>query len=486
MTMPAYHFAPKKQKSHILITAIRQKSFSEWLKTQEKYIQTIAEENGFEGKESQYLVIRNDSANAHRVLMSLGQKVRYADGAELCAFIARRFSVKMLKSASFEIDPAGLSAEELERLSIGWGLEHYRFDTYKKAKDEKKPQLLLNKKVCAESTQAVLDSTYMVRNLVNTPANDLGPEELEQEARKLAGTFKAKISVIEDKELLTRNFPMIHAVGKASPRRPRLIDITWGDPKHPKVTVVGKGVCFDTGGLDLKPARAMLIMKKDMGGAAHALGLARLVMARKLPIRLRVLIPAVENSVSGEAFRPQDILKSRKGITVEVGDTDAEGRLILADALTYACEGKEKPDLLIDLATLTGAARTALGAELPAFFCNREDSLEEMRKLSMTVEVDDPVWPLPLWDGYRKELRTDIADISSTGNGLAGAINAALFMREFVEPSVEWMHLDLYAWEPTGKPGKPKGGADTGLRALYALLEKRYDSPKKKKATKKS
>ncbi len=484
--MPAYLFAPKKQKSHILITAIRQKSFSEWLQKQEKYIQTIAAENGFEGRESQYLVIRNDTANAHRIFMSLGKNIRYTDGAELCAFIARRFSVKMLKSASFEIDAADLSTEELERLSVGWALEHYRFDIYKKAKDEKKPQLLLNKKIKAETIQALLDSTFMVRTLVNTPANDLGPDELEEEARKLAGSFKAKISVIGDKELLTKNFPMIHAVGKGSPRRPRLIDITWGDPGHPRVTVVGKGVCFDTGGLDLKPARAMLIMKKDMGGAAHALGLANMVMARKLPVRLRILIPAVENSVSGESFRPQDILKSRKGITVEVGDTDAEGRLILADALAYACEEKEKPDLLIDLATLTGAARTALGAELPALFCNRDETLEEVRKLSMTTEVDDPVWPLPLWDGYRKELRTDIADISSTGNGLAGAINAALFMREFVDPSVEWMHLDLYAWEVSGKPGRPKGGADTGLRTLYALLEKRYGNPKKKKQKKKA
>ncbi|MCB1680950.1 MAG: leucyl aminopeptidase family protein [Alphaproteobacteria bacterium] len=481
--MPSYQFASKKQKTHIVITCIRQKDFADWLKAQDRHIRTIADENGFEGREGQYLVIRSETANANQIFMSLSKNAKYAEGSDLSAFIARRFSLKMLKTVSFEIEPKGLSIEELERLSIGWALEHYRFDTYKKAKDEKKPLLLLNKKIDQTRIKAVLDSTFLVRTLVNIPANDMGPDDLEKSARELTTTHKAKISVVRDKDLLTKNFPMVFAVGKGSTRRPRLIDITWGDAKNPKVTIVGKGVCFDTGGLDLKPSKGMLIMKKDMGGAAHALAAANMIMTMKLPIRLRVLIPAVENSVSGESFRPMDILKSRKGITVEIGNTDAEGRLILADALTYACEGKDKPDLLIDLATLTGAARTALGAELPALFSNRDNTLEEVRKLSMTNEVDDPVWPLPLWESYRKELKTENADISSTGIGLAGAINAALFLKEFVDPSVEWIHLDIYAWEPYGRAGRPKGGADTGLRTLCSLIEQRYGNKKPAKKT---
>lgn len=483
--MPSFHFADKKRKSNILITCIRQAKFKEWLKEQPEDIQTIAQENGFEGNASQYLIIRGEGAKASRMYMSLVKTARYSDGAELCAFIARRFSAKMLTEATFEINPDGLAADEIERLSIGWGLEHYRFDTYKKSKDEKKPVLLLNKKSNQKRIKALLEATFFVRTLVNLPANDLGPEELEQEAKKLAASHKAKMTVIRDSDLLKQNFPLVYAVGKGSTRRPRLIDIRWGNPENPAVTLVGKGVCFDTGGLDIKPSKAMLIMKKDMGGAAHALGAASAIMALDLPLYLRVLIPAVENSISGDSFRPMDIIKSRKGLTVEIGNTDAEGRLVLADALTYAGEDKKTPPgLIIDLATLTGAARVALGAELPALFSNRDDTLEELRKLSMTTEVDDPIWPLPLWESYRKELKSDNADISSTGAGMAGAITAALFLREFVDQSIEWIHLDLYSWEPSGKAGRSKGGADTGLRTLIAFMEKRYGTKKSKPAAK--
>ncbi|MCB1591908.1 MAG: leucyl aminopeptidase family protein [Alphaproteobacteria bacterium] len=481
-------FAEKKHPSHITITCVREKNFTKWLKDQPEEIRTIAKENGFEGKKSQYLVIRGKGAKASRIFMSLEKTARYADGSELCAFVARRFGLSLLKKVTFEISSTGLTKSELERLAIGWGLEHYRFDSYKMTKDEKKPVLFLDKNTDHHRIRTLVEATFLTRTLINTPANDLGPDELEAAARKLATTHKAKFTAIRDDDLNTKNFPLIYTVGKGSSRRPRLIDIRWGKSSDPAVTLVGKGVCFDTGGLDLKPSKAMLTMKKDMGGAAHALGAASAIMALDLPVYLRVLIPAVENSVSGESFRPMDIIKSRKGLSVEIGNTDAEGRLVLADALTYACEDKKNPpELIVDLATLTGAARVALGADLPALFSNHDKTLDEIKTLSQSEEIDDPVWPLPLWDDYRKDLNTDSADISSTGAGMAGAITAALFLREFVDRKREWVHLDLYAWELSGKPGRPKGGADTGLRTLIGFIEKRYGKakPQKKKTTRK-
>jgi len=299
----------------------------------------------------------------------------------------------------------------------------------------------------------------------------MGPDELEEQTNKLCEHHDIVLKTIKDKELIKQNFPMIFDVGKASTRRPRLLDFSWGVKKHPAVTLVGKGVCFDTGGLDIKPSQFMLTMKKDMGGSAHVLGLAHMIMSLNLPIRLRVLIPAVENSIDGNAYRPSDILQSRKGITVEVGNTDAEGRLVLADALALACE--EPPELLIDFATLTGAARVAVGFELPALFSNNDDTAYAIQKQSSTNEVGDPVWNLPLWQPYRKELDSKVADISSTG-GKAGASTAALFLQEFIDNDIEWIHMDVFAWEQKGKPGRPHGGADTGMRAIFAFLEDRY------------
>lgn len=299
----------------------------------------------------------------------------------------------------------------------------------------------------------------------------MGPEELENATKILTEKHDVELKVIKDKALLTKNFPMIFDVGNASDRRPRLIDFHWGNPKHPKVTLVGKGVCFDTGGLDIKPSQFMITMKKDMGGAAHVLGLSHMIMSLNLPIRLRVLIPAIENSVSGNAYRPSDILKSRKGLSVEVGNTDAEGRLVLADALTYACE--DNPELLIDFATLTGAARIALGHDLPALFSNNDKTAHKIQTMSAKANIDDAVWNLPLWQPYRKELDSPIADISSTG-GKAGATTAALFLQEFIDNNIEWIHMDIFAWEQNGKASRPKGGADTGMRAIFAFLEDRY------------
>jgi leucyl aminopeptidase len=316
---------------------------------------------------------------------------------------------------------------------------------------------------------------------VNTPAEDMGPAELAAAARSLARAHGARAAVITGDALLQRNYPTIHAVGRASARAPRLIDLRWG-AKGPRITLVGKGVCFDSGGLDLKPAAGMEIMKKDMGGAAHVLGLAGMIMAAKLPVRLRVLIPAVENSVSGNAFRPLDIIRTRKGLTVEVGNTDAEGRLVLCDALAEAMT--EKPDLVVDCATLTGAARVALGPDLPAMFANDDATAEAL--LRHGLAEDDPLWRLPLHAGYRTMLDSKIADMNNVSSGsFAGAITAALFLEAFVDAAVPWVHLDLYAWNPRAKPGRPEGGAAMGLRALYALIAERAGKGGKTKTPRK-
>src|ERR1700760_4929303 len=315
------------------------------------------------------------------------------------------------------------------------------------------------------------DAAVLARDLVNTPSNDMGPAELEHAARELAGRYGARFNSIVGDELLRQNFPLIHAVGMASTRAPRLIDFSWGDPAHPKVTLVGKGVCFDTGGLGLKPSSGMLIMKKDMGGAANILALAQMVMDAKLKLRLRVLIPAVENAVAGNAFRPLDIFTSRKGITVEIGNTDAEGRLILADALALADE--EAPDLLIDMGTLTGAARVALGPDLPPFYTHDERLSADVARFAKME--NDPVWRMPLWPPYDSWLDSKVATINNAPGGtFAGSITCALFLQRFVEHARQWLHLDIYAWTPSGKPARPEGGECQGARALYKLLGERY------------
>ncbi|MBP0440573.1 leucyl aminopeptidase family protein [Tianweitania sediminis] len=319
----------------------------------------------------------------------------------------------------------------------------------------------------------IADGVFLARDLINTPANDMGPAELEDAAQALAKRFRAKVEVTKGDALLKANFPMIHAVGRASAQAPRLIDLSWGKRTAPKVTLVGKGVCFDTGGLDLKPASNMLLMKKDMGGAANVLGLASMLMAAKLNIRLRVLIPAVENAVSANAFRPSDVLQSRKGISVEVGNTDAEGRLVLADALALADE--ESPDLLIDMATLTGAARVALGPEVPPFFT--DDTTLAFNLASAAEAVADPLWRLPLYKPYASRLSSKIADTNNVNaDGMAGAVTAALFLKKFVEKAHCWAHFDIYGWCPSDKPHCPTGGEAQGIRALEHYLTRRFGS----------
>ncbi|TCT06751.1 leucyl aminopeptidase family protein [Aquabacter spiritensis] len=364
-----------------------------------------------------------------------------------------------------------LAGEKNPLSALAFGLGTYRFDRYRAKKAGELPRLRLDPADDAEGLRRTVEAVTLVRDLVNTPANDLGPAELEEAARRLSARHGAQMRSIVGPALAAANFPLIHAVGRAAARAPRLIDMTWGDPSHPKLTLVGKGVCFDTGGLDIKPSAGMLLMKKDMGGAAHALGLAHMVMARGLKVRLRVLIPAVENAIAGDAFRPGDILRSRKGLTVEIGNTDAEGRLVLADALALADD--EAPDLMIDFATLTGAARVALGPQLPPAYTEDDALAEELARHA--AGQNDPLWRMPLWKPYAGMLDSKSADINNAGaGGFAGSITAALFLARFVAAARSWLHLDIYAWNPSARPGRPEGGEAQTIRALDALLVERY------------
>ncbi|MGU3496395.1 leucyl aminopeptidase family protein [Xanthobacteraceae bacterium A53D] len=353
---------------------------------------------------------------------------------------------------------------------LAFALGTYRFERYR-ARPAREVKLALPAGADADGLARTAEAVSLVRDLVNTPANDLGPAEIEDAARALAARFGAELNVTVGDALLEENFPLIHAVGRAATRAPRLIDMSWGDPDAPKVTLVGKGVAFDTGGLDIKTSAGMLIMKKDMGGAASALGLALMIMARGLKVRLRLLIPAVENAIAGNAFRPGDIFRSRKGITVEIGNTDAEGRLVLADALALADD--EAPELLIDFATLTGAARVALGPHLPPAYTDDDALAADLSRHA--AAQSDPLWRMPLWQPYASMLDSKIADINNAGSGgFAGSITAALFLKRFVGQAKAWLHLDLYAWNPSARPGRPEGGEAQTIRALDALLAERY------------
>ncbi len=359
--------------------------------------------------------------------------------------------------------------EHAHLVALGWALELYKYDPFRPIKT-KLVRLLLPKGVDANAVHREADAAFLARDLINAPANLMGPDELEQAARKVAKAHGAKLSVTTATKL-AKQFPLIHVVGAASPRAPRLIDFTWGSARHAKVTLVGKGVCFDTGGLDIKPSAGMLIMKKDMGGAANVLALAQMIMAAKLPVRLRVLIPAVENAIAGNAFRPGDVFKTRKGLSVEIGNTDAEGRLVLCEALALADE--EKPDLLIDMATLTGAARVALGPDLPPFYT--DDAAFAARLSHHAAASNDPLWQLPLWKPYMAMIETPIADLNNAGQGgFAGSITAALFLKRFVEHAKTYAHFDIFGWTPTSKPGRPRGGEAQALRACFGAIVERF------------
>jgi leucyl aminopeptidase len=359
---------------------------------------------------------------------------------------------------------------DLRLATLAFALGSYRFGRYRK-NEVPNVRLVASDGIDADDITRMAEAAGLARDLINTPSNDMGPEQLALAAEELAKRFGASFNCIIGEDLLRQNFPLIHAVGMASPRAPRLIDFSWGDPAHPKVTLVGKGVCFDTGGLDLKTSAGMLIMKKDMGGGANVLALAQMVMDAKLKVRLRVLIPAVENAVAGNAFRPLDIFTSRKGLTVEIGNTDAEGRLVLADALALADE--DKPDLLIDLGTLTGAARVALGPDLPPFYTNNETLALDLA--AHAKAENDPLWRLPLWPPYDAWLDSKVANINNApSGGFAGSITCALFLQRFVEHANSWLHVDIYGWTPSAKPGRPEGGECQAARAIYKLLSQRY------------
>jgi leucyl aminopeptidase len=361
-----------------------------------------------------------------------------------------------------------------ERAAYAWAIGTYSYDRYRargRQAGKNEPRLMLEPGVDGAKVSRLAEAVFLARDLINTPPNDMGPAELEEAARSIAERHGALLKVIVGDDLLAQNYPMIHAVGRASTRLPRLIDLSWGNERHPKVTLVGKGVCFDTGGLDLKTSAGMATMKKDMGGAASVLGLAQAVMDAKIPVRLRVLIPAVENSVSGSSFRPGDILSSRKGLTVEIGNTDAEGRLVLGDALADA--DVEAPELMFCIATLTGAARAATGMEVPPFFTDDETLASELSRHAASEH--DPVWRLPLWRSYESTLDSPVADINNSPEyGLAGAITAALFLNRFVTRTTSWAHFDIPAWTDRPKPGRRKGAEGNAIRALYAVIAERY------------
>jgi leucyl aminopeptidase len=462
-------FRASPVKAAVSIHLVRQSEYAAWLKTQSAPVKASLKAQGWAAGDNAIALTFDANGHYTGVYVGIPDPLSIYTLSVTAEAIQKKIPATELKKLNFAFAENSLSKAEITQACIGWALGCYQFDTYKSSK-KVYPVLSLPKGADQTRITAMVEAVCMSRQLINLPANILGPEELAGAIKEVASKHKASIKITEDKKLLADNFPLIYGVGDGSDRRPRLVDFTWGNPKHPKVTFVGKGVCFDTGGLDLKPSSAMLNMKKDMAGAAMALGVAWLVMALKLPVRLRVLIPAVENSVSGRAYRPMDILPSRKGLSVEIGNTDAEGRLVMADCLTLACE--EKPDLLIDFSALTGAARAAVGLDISAMFSNRDDIAQDLQALSFKHE--DPVWQLPLYQPYKSDIMSPNADINNSGNNVAGAITAALFLESFVEPGIDWIHIDGSAWQSGSAPGRSRGGADMSVRSVFALLEERY------------
>jgi leucyl aminopeptidase len=446
------------QPAHLLQT-IRAAGFDAWLTDQPERVRAAVLAARFRGKPGEFALLPGSKPDEWGAVVGLPEAASPWD----LAGAAARLPEGLYRLA--DGDP-GAGA-------LGWLLAHHRFDRYRREPEAVPQRVLLTPDPARiDEVVRIAEAVALTRDLVDTPAADLGPAELAAAAEAVANEQGASFSVVQG-DALADGYPLVHAVGRAATRAraPRLIELTWGDPANPRVALIGKGVCFDTGGLDIKPAAGMLLMKKDMGGAAHALALARLVMQARLPVRLQLLIPAVENAVSAEAFRPGDVLRSRKGLSVEIGNTDAEGRLILADALDRASE--DGPALLLDFATLTGAARVALGPDLPALFCNDDALAADL--LAAGTAVADPLWRLPLWDGYRDTLKSSIADINNAGEGgMAGAITAALFLDAFVPEGVAWAHVDTFAWRPVERPGRPKGGDALGLRAAWEMLRRRY------------
>jgi leucyl aminopeptidase len=431
-----------------------------WLKAQRASVRKWLKGVGFEAKPGSNALVPGADGAPGRVLVGVEAR------PDIWSYGALP---KALPRGTYRID-GKLEPAAATRAALGWALGGYAFARYKKRPTV--ARLLWPDGADRAAVERTAAAAFLVRDLVNTPAEDMGPAELAAAAEAVASAHGAKLKITIGDDLLKANYPLIHAVGRASVRAPRLVDLRWGG-RGLRITLVGKGVCFDSGGLDLKSAQNMLLMKKDMGGAAHVLALAQMIIAAGLPVRLRVLVPAVENSVAGNAFRPLDVIRSRKGLTVEIGNTDAEGRLILCDALAEACA--DKPDMIVDCATLTGAARVALGPELPVLFSNHDGTAEAL--LRHGVAEDDALWRLPLHKPYRRMLDSKVADINNVSESShAGAITAALFLNEFVDPAIPWVHIDMMAWNTAARPGRPEGGEAQGLWALFALIAEKAGS----------
>ncbi|MEM7447564.1 MAG: leucyl aminopeptidase family protein [Myxococcota bacterium] len=463
-------FLARGSKATVQINSLSKKNLTQLSEEDDDRRKTWIESSGFRAKPGELLLVPTPEGRLGEVLLgrseTSGPLYRYAG-----------LPSKLPKGRYGIADE--LKPPEATLAALGWALGCYEFDRYRKPRKE--PSALVFPPGADRGTVSSLaEAVYLVRDLINTPASDMGPSDLERVVRAVAEPFAAKVHSVVGDGLLSENWPAVHAVGRASADSPRVVDLVWGASTAPKVTLVGKGVCFDTGGLDLKNAGGMLLMKKDMGGAAHVLGLAYAIMSSKLPVRLRVLIPLVENSVAGNAMRPLDVIKTRKGLTVEVGNTDAEGRLILSDALAEA--DSEKPEVIIDFATLTGAARVALGTELPALFCNQDAVASEL--LDAASAVYDPMWRMPLHAPYRRLLESKVADTSNVSSGrYGGAIVAALFLQKFVSKRTPWVHIDMMAWNTEGRAGRPVGGEAMGMRAVFEWLLKRFPPKSSKRTT---
>lgn len=460
MATVTYHVArPKSQDCPIYV--VTSDTYAQVLKQRSALTQAWLNHTEFKPTVGAYRMVPNAKGQVSEVFICVDSEAPLWSLAPLVA---------VLPSGSYFADYTAVSAFNFDLAALGFGLAGYTFNRYKSKNEESKSLSLRVSSI--EEIQNLKEAVTLVRDLINIPCEDLGPLALAEVAQNLAESHKAKCKIIQGEALLKEGYPAVHMVGRASSQEPCFVEIEWGKKSHPTIALVGKGVCFDTGGLDIKDASSMLLMKKDMGGAAQVLGLARLIMRAQLPVHLYVLIPCVENAISGAAYRPGDVMKTRSLQTVEIGNTDAEGRLILSDALTRALE--LKPELIVDFATLTGAARVALGPDLPAFFCNHEPLAAAILKCA--AQVQDPLWRMPLYKPYNDALRGKVADLSNTSSmKLAGAITAALFLQKFVSPSIPWVHIDCMAWNESNKPGRPEGGEAMGMRAVFEYLKQTYE-----------
>ncbi len=443
----------------IKLQTLTETEFSQWLSNQSSKTQSWAKAAGFTGGAGETLMLPDDDGVVSSVICGAGS------GRDLWTLGG---ASQKLGEGRYELDE-DWEEPSTRQMAVGFLLGQYQFTRYLKPKSSSVELVLPD--AWREEIEGQVRATALVRDLVNTPAEHMGPQELADATESLAGEFGADVEQVIGDDLLTRNYPAIHIVGRAAEKQPRLIRLRWGKPSDPLVVLVGKGVCFDSGGLNMKNSAGMALMKKDMGGAAHVLGVARLIMQHGLPVQLKVLISAVENAVSGNAYRPGDVIATRKGSSIEIGNTDAEGRLVMSDALTLACE--MSAELIIDFATLTGAARVAMGPDVPPFFTNHEGVAEDL--MAASAAVQDPLWRLPLYQPYREMLKSSVADMNNVGgSSFGGCITAALFLEHFVTDNIPWVHIDTYAWNQADRPGRPKGGEALGMRAVFELLRRRY------------